>query len=94
MHREPKTWKWQDRPKDYDFDVIEPTGIHTNVVLYLSLNATIDNSRITKVLGEDTSIWAITIPSPNNDFLKGEDQLSRFRILIMVIAPVLIIEVY
>lgn len=82
LHREPKTWKWQDGPKDYDFDVIEPTGIHKNVALNLSLSATIDNSRITKVLGEDTSIWTITIPSPNNDFLKGKNQLRNIRVLI------------
>lgn len=68
LHREPTTWKWQDEPDHFEYKVIEPTEIHKNVALNLSLSATIDNSRITKVLGEDTSIWTITIPSPNNDF--------------------------
>lgn len=82
LHREPKTWKWQDGPANFDFKVIEPTNIHKNIALNLSLSATIDNGRITNILGEDTSIWTITIPSPNNDFVKGKNQLSKFRVLI------------
>lgn len=82
LHREPTTWKWQDEHEHFEFKVIEPTEIHKKVVLNLSLSATIDNSRITDVLGEDISIWTITVPSPNNDFLKAKNQLSKFRVLI------------
>lgn len=81
LHREPTTWKWQNEPELFEYKVIEPKEIHKKVALNLSLSATIDNSRITDVLGEDTSIWTITIPSPNNDFLKGKNQLSMFRVL-------------
>ena len=81
LHREPTTWKWQDEPDDFGYKVIEPPVIHKNIALNLSLSATIDNSRITYVLGEDTSIWTITIPSPYRDFLKGKNQLSKFRVL-------------
>lgn len=81
LHREPTTWKWQDEPDNFDYNVIEPTAIRKNIALNLSLSATIDNSRITNVLGEDTSIWTITIPSPYRDFLKGKNQLSKFRVL-------------
>ncbi|MEI4770916.1 SAVED domain-containing protein [Psychrobacillus sp. FJAT-51614] len=81
LHREPQNWKWQGEPDDFDYIVIEPETIHEKVALNLSLSATIDNSRITNVLGEDTSIWTITIPSPSRDFLKGKNQLSKFRVL-------------
>ncbi|MFK5710523.1 SAVED domain-containing protein [Lysinibacillus boronitolerans] len=81
LHREPTTWKWQDEPEHFEYKVIEPTEIHKKVALNLSLSATIDNSRIMDVLGEDTSIWTKTTPSPNNDFLKGKNQLSKFRVL-------------
>lgn len=81
LHREPTTWKWQNEPDDFEYKVIKPKKIHKKVALNLSLSATIDNSRITDVLEEDTSIWTITIPSPNNDFLKGKNQLSQFRIV-------------
>lgn len=79
LHREPKTWKWQEEPEDFDYIVVEPTEVTKKVAFNLSFSATIDNNRITKVLGEDTSIWTITIPSPNNDFVKGREQLSKFR---------------
>jgi hypothetical protein len=46
----------------------------------LSLSATITHDRIQKVLGENTSIWEITINStPYNDFLKTERLLTDFR---------------
>ena len=38
------------------------------------------HDRIQKALGENTSIWEITISgTPNNDFLKTETLLSEFR---------------
>ncbi|WP_240190049.1 SAVED domain-containing protein, partial [Bacillus sp. P14.5] len=81
LGREPQTWKWPDKFDDFDYQVIEPTEIHKKVALNLSLSATVVNSRITDILGEDTSIWTVTIPSPNNDFIKGKNQLSKFRVL-------------
>lgn len=81
LHREPTTWKWQEEPGSIDYKTIIPTKIHEKVALNLSLSATIDNRRITHVLGENTSIWTVTLPSPNNDFLKGENHLREFRIL-------------
>ncbi len=80
LHREPPDWKWQESPADFDFIVKEPEEIHSTVALNLSLSATIDNSRITDVLPQDDiSIWSMTIPIPNNDFLKSREQLSKFR---------------
>lgn len=79
LHREPTTWKWQEEPGSIDFKTVIPTKIHENIALNLSLSATIDNRRITNVLGENTSIWTVTLPSPNNDFLKGENHLRQFR---------------
>lgn len=81
MHREPATWSWQDEPKHFEYEVIEPTKIYQNIALNLSLSSTIDNSRITNILGDETSVLTITVPSPNNDFLKGRTQLYKFRVL-------------
>lgn len=39
----------------------------------------ISEDRVTKVLGEDVSIWTLTIDIPENDFLKSKKQLSEFR---------------
>jgi len=80
LHREPPDWKWQETPDELEFRIEEPAETHTTVALNLSLSATIDNSRIMAVLPQDTlSIWCMTIPSPNNDFLKSRDQLRLFR---------------
>ncbi|MFD1777214.1 SAVED domain-containing protein [Fredinandcohnia salidurans] len=79
LHREPSDWKWQDDPEGSEYIVEEPDIIHEKVALNLSLSATIDNQRITNVLGTDTSIWNVTISHPNNDFLNSSGQLSKIR---------------
>jgi hypothetical protein len=80
LHREPPDWKWQESPDGFEFLIEEPTETHAVVALNLSLSATIDNSRITAVLPRDgLSIWRMTIPTPNNDFLKSREQLRMFR---------------
>lgn len=79
LHREPQDWRWQPMPNDFEFNIIEPKTIKQNIALNLSLSATINNERITSVLGDDTSIWTITHKDPNNDFLKSRHQLQVFR---------------
>lgn len=80
LHREPPDWRWQEAPDEFAFHIEEPDETHTAVALNLSLSATIDNSRIIADLApEGLSIWHMTIPEPNNDFLKSQDQLRLFR---------------
>lgn len=79
LHREPKTWSWLQDEKNTDYSVEKPESIHQNIALNLSLSGTIMNSRIYEVMGKDISIWTLTIPEPNNDFLKSKQQLGRFR---------------
>lgn len=79
LHREPPDWKWQPHPDRFKFIISKPEVRKGLVALNLSLSATIDNSRILSLLGKDTSIWTLTIDSPNNDFLKSREQLRMFR---------------
>jgi len=80
LHREPPDWRWQETPDGFAFQIEEPAETHVTVALNLSLSATIDNSRITAILApEGLSIWRMTVPEPNNDFLKSRDQLRMFR---------------
>ena len=47
------------------------------------MSATIKHDRILKTLGDNVSIWEVTISgTPNNDFLKTEALLSDFRITV------------
>jgi hypothetical protein len=79
LHREPPDWKWQEHPEGFDYILQEPEIQKKTVALNLSLSATVDNSRITSVLGNEISIWTLTIEKPNNNFLKSREQLSMFR---------------
>ncbi|QPJ65377.1 MAG: SAVED domain-containing protein [Candidatus Nitrohelix vancouverensis] len=79
LHREPPDWKWQPHPEEFQFILNKPKFKKNKVALNMSLSATIDNSRIISVLGDDVSIWTLTIESPYNDFLKSREQLKMFR---------------
>ncbi|MCP4158702.1 MAG: SAVED domain-containing protein [Deltaproteobacteria bacterium] len=70
---------WQEDSESFEYEIIEPAIKGEKVALNLSLSGTVDNDRITKVIGDDVSIWTITVQEPYNDFLKSENQLSLFR---------------
>jgi SMODS-associated and fused to various effectors sensor domain len=80
LQREPApSWAWTNADIDTQFTLSEPSSFDQPPALVIALSATIAPSRVTGSLGHDTSIWQITIDSPQNDFLKTETQLSRFR---------------
>jgi hypothetical protein len=81
LHREPQGWGWLEHKTDAKYFVQEPKEITKQPALILSLSATITEDRIKSVLGDEVSIWEISIESPNNDFLKSRKQLQDFRIL-------------
>lgn len=76
--RNPKTWNLSDDGKSIKYQTIKPIETHTVVSLNISLSATINNERITNVLGTDCSIYTITIDKPFNDFLKTKKHLQDF----------------
>lgn len=78
--KEPEdNWKWLQTDEPIEYIVKRPNVQSATVALNLSLSATIDNSRITSVLDNDTSIWTLTISEPYNGFLKSRSQLQAFR---------------
>jgi hypothetical protein len=79
LHREEPNWIWQKHPEGFGYILHEADTRKKTVALNLSLSATINNSRITSLLGSDVSIWTLTIKKPNNDFLKSREQLILFR---------------
>jgi len=79
-HREPSTWKWQTLSTPVQYIVREPKEKTKVPALIFSLSATVAYERVEKVLGNNVSIWEITVDgTPNNDFLKTEALLSEFR---------------
>jgi hypothetical protein len=79
LHREPPDWCWQYCIDSFVYSIAEPDEIKSKPALVISLSASISDERITAVLGNEASIWRITIPNPNNDFLKSREQVSQFR---------------
>jgi SMODS-associated and fused to various effectors sensor domain len=79
LHREPKGWQWNDCPENFDFILRNPNEIKALPVLLISLSDHVTRERITNVLGQDVSIWEITLETPHNDFMKSKEQLSLLR---------------
>jgi hypothetical protein len=76
--RNPKSWNLDDTLTPNVFKVLEPTHQHQTVALNISISGTIANDRITRVLGNDTSIYTLAIDVPANDFLQSKQQLKDF----------------
>lgn len=79
--REPKTWRWQTAPDDFKFNVISPASFDYPPALVMSLSAKIDHQRVKDVLGENVTIWELSVDEVfcHNDFIKSPEQLSKFR---------------
>jgi len=79
LHREPHTWAWPSGVQTPGYIISEPQSKTGTPALVLSLSATIDLKRVTSVLGEDASIWTITVETPHNDLMKSREQLADLR---------------
>ncbi|MDD4202435.1 MAG: SAVED domain-containing protein [Candidatus Omnitrophica bacterium] len=80
LHREPhQTWQWLNEQEKIEYKIKVPDSFKHPPVLVISLSASISYERITAVLGEEVSIWELTIEKPHNDFLRSKEQLSEYR---------------
>ncbi|ESQ78684.1 SAVED domain-containing protein [Asticcacaulis sp. YBE204] len=78
LHREPKGWDWRNErpPVVYKTD---RTGHGRTIALKIGISATIVDERITRCLGEDTTIWSLSAEGAHNDILHSEGDLQTFR---------------
>jgi hypothetical protein len=83
-HREPRaSWDWPSkRASTPSFIEESPARLQGRPALVLALSATVTVPRITSVLGDDVSVWQITVPMPHNDLIKSRAQLSELRALL------------
>ncbi|MDB4891850.1 MAG: hypothetical protein JWL61_3705 [Gemmatimonadetes bacterium] len=79
LHREPRSWAWPGDATPVPFEVTSPARSDGGPALVFSVSATINNERITRVLGEDAAIWTVRVPEPHNDIMKSRGMLSAFR---------------
>ena len=78
-HREPDTWKWQNDEASLNLKLSQPSNYDGLPVLIIGLSATINPDRITTVLGDEVSIWHLSIENPHNDCIRSEQDLLCFR---------------
>lgn len=79
-YREPPVWKWQSQQPAINFQTQDYVGAKdVPVALKLGISATIDDSRIKSVLGEDVAIWSITAIEPHNDIMRRQDDLAVYK---------------
>ncbi len=77
--REPQTWKHPEDGDALDFQIVEPEDKSRLPVLNISVTADIDESRINSVLEDHTSIWKLTVPTPDKDLVRSDATLQNFR---------------
>lgn len=80
LHREPKSWCWQEsEDDDFDYIIRRPERFDGAPTLILSLSDHVAHERLEKPIGNNLSIWEITVKHPNNDFMQAKEQLVKFR---------------
>ncbi|MEA3352477.1 MAG: SAVED domain-containing protein [Campylobacterota bacterium] len=79
--REPKTWRWQEEPENFEFITTNQENYDLDPVLIISLSGNISQNRVYEVIGKDINLWELTLPKEflHNDFMKSKSQLSLFR---------------
>lgn len=78
-HREPQTWEWQNDGTELQLMIENPKHLGQKIAINLSLSASISNERIYRILGNDVSIWRLTVNLPHRDLIRTEAQLGKFR---------------
>jgi hypothetical protein len=78
-HREPQTWCWPAAGDTCDFQVHAPSTTAGVPALVLSVSATITSDRVSRCLGENVSIWTVTVPAPHNDVVRTRGSVAAFR---------------
>ena len=82
--REPKGWRWQEFPNGFEFNVKQPEEKNGAPVLVISMSDIIKHDRIKAVMGDQVSIWDLTVPERHisNDNIRNRAQLSMMRSII------------
>ena len=82
--REPNGWHWQEFPEGFEFIIKKPIKLSGNPVLVISLSDSISHERIKNVIGDNVSIWELTVHEEHigNDNIRSKAQLSMMRAIV------------
>ncbi|MBY5529695.1 SAVED domain-containing protein [Rhizobium leguminosarum bv. viciae] len=77
--REPKGWAWDVAEPALSLEFQQPKSSGKQVVLKLGVSASVDDDRVTAVLGADVSIWSLSAEGAHNDIMRTPDDLALWR---------------
>lgn len=78
LHKIPRSWEWQE-DNVQRYKIVYPEDKSGKPVMLFSLSAA-NRGRIERFYkGKHVSIWQMTIPEPNNDYLRSQAQLEEFK---------------
>ena len=77
-HREGHKWAWKKEVEDVSFIINRPSAVNPKVALVVDLSAEVKDDRVKSKIGEDTSIYHLTIASQNRNFVKVLDIQEKF----------------
>jgi hypothetical protein len=82
--REPKGWHWQEFPEGFEFVIKKPQKLTGDPALVISLSDSISHERIKNVVGDNVSVWELTVPEEHigNDNIRSKAQLSMMRVIV------------
>jgi len=78
-HRASSSWTWPTDGAALRFDTPEPVGEGKVPALVLSVSAEIATERVTEIIGEDVTVWRVTVPVAGNDIVQSRAALQAFR---------------
>ncbi|MGR4931778.1 HNH endonuclease [Bradyrhizobium sp. CAR08] len=79
LHREQAGWRWAENGPRITYVRRRAAEIKPKVALKLGISATVTDDRITSILGDDVSIWSLTVENPNNDIMRYAADLAEYR---------------
>lgn len=81
LRREPPGWRLEDDGKHMPLglSLSPPPKAGATPALVLSVSAEIAVARVNAVLGDDVSVWTLSVPVPNNDIVRCRAHLAEFR---------------
>lgn len=79
LHREPAGWAWARDRAPMKVSVARPGDVRAKIALKLSVSDEITDDRVRAVLGEDCSIWSLSVADAHNDIVRDPADLLEFR---------------
>ena len=78
-HRRANKWSWVENDDEIEFKFYKTLNNNDDeIALVIDLSAEVDDERITSVLGDNISVFHLSVENPNRNFVANENIQSAF----------------